>query len=141
MIKASAVAQEHIDDHHEAGLKTSPGSSDLSGYTPPLKTGIGIRVTRLDGQLLWVNPEYCRILGYSGKTLRGTPLFSLVFSGDVDTIKAAMLLVRAGKKPAPYEYRVITRRKRVRWLCEKLTLAHNNGEATLIGTSIDVTDR
>jgi PAS domain S-box-containing protein len=93
------------------------------------------------GKFLFANQHLINILGYPADELLKMKALELVHPEDRVRVHENALAMLQGKSLAPYEFRVQTREGDVRWISESLSTISYQGERTVLGSSIDVTDK
>jgi len=101
---------------------------------------IGIYLIQ-SGKFLFANQHLINILGYPEDELWKMKALQIVHPEDQARVHENALAMLQGKSPAPYEYRVLTRDGDVRWVSESLETISYQGKRTVLGISIDVTDK
>ena len=104
-------------------------------------TRIGIALLQEEGAI-YTNPALQELSGYSGDELRHLSLFDLLHPEDVGRIKGYRRERLSGREaPTRYETRLITKSRVEKWLEVTTSTFMLNGKATILTTSLDVTDR
>ena len=99
---------------------------------------IGSYILR-DRRFIYVNPEFCRITGYSKEELIGMPSLDLVHADYREHVKENARLMLTGQKTTPYEFRVVDRGGRVKWVMESVTSVKHEGARAALGYFMDIT--
>lgn len=87
----------------------------------------------------YVNPEFCRITGYTKKELVGMRSLRLVHENyREDVLKNALLMLK-GKRNTPYEFCVVDSKGRVKWVMETVTPVKHEGRRAALGYFMDIT--
>jgi PAS domain S-box-containing protein len=94
------------------------------------------------GKFIYVNPTAADTAGYGLDEMVGLDLWQLVYPEDRD-ILWEKIQQRSAKDPANnrYEFRYITRKGNVRWLEMLVVPIVYEGEKTILGHGIDITER
>lgn len=92
-----------------------------------------------DRRFKYVNAEFCRITGYSKEELVGMPSLDLVHEDYKEYVKENAKLMLTGQKTSPYEFRVVDRVGRVRWVMETVTSVKHEGVRSALGYFMDIT--
>lgn len=93
------------------------------------------------GKFQFVNQIVAKMLGYSQKELIGMDNLQMIHPEDR---KLAMKLgteMLRGKRTAPFEYRLVTRDGRIRWIMETMTYIPYRGSRAILGNSMDITEQ
>ena len=101
---------------------------------------VGVYVLQ-HGKFQFVNQNVADLLGYSQQELIGMNNIQMVHPEDrklAEQMGAAML---TGKRTSPFEYRLVTRDGRIRWIMETLTYIQYRGARAILGNSMDITEQ
>ncbi|MDZ7665529.1 MAG: PAS domain S-box protein [Desulfotignum sp.] len=101
---------------------------------------IGSYIVR-NGRFRYVNPEFCRITGYSKKKLTGMQSLDLVHPDYRDHVLKCAKQMLAGQRTTPYEFRVVDRKGRVKWVMETVTSVKHEGNRAALGFFMDITQQ
>lgn len=105
----------------------------------------GMRAVDLDGRIIYVNPAFCRIVGYTESELMGQqpPTVSYWPPEDVDRIFASINAARAANPCPPVEYEFMRRDgTRFNALLYEARLVDSDGKQTgWMGSVVDITER
>ncbi len=102
----------------------------------------GIYIASLDGSIIYVNPRFEEISGYSCQELIGTNIFRLIHPEDKERVKE-MSARRAAGLPVP-EYwtcRAIRKNGAVGWVEVRSNLTQYEGRPVLQGNFVEITER
>ncbi len=101
---------------------------------------MGIYIVQ-DGEIKYVNNQYCEYTGYGEKELLGTSADRIILYLDRDTVKqGAREMIESGQK-TPYEYRIINKDGEVKWFTETVTKIKYRDRSAILGSVADITDR
>jgi len=89
----------------------------------------------------YVNPEFCRITGYTRDELTGMQSLLLVHPDYRAHVKENAVLMLAGGKNTPYEFQVVDKAGRVKWVMETVTAVKHEGRRAALGYFMDITRR
>ncbi|MEX1313005.1 MAG: PAS domain S-box protein [Desulfotignum sp.] len=92
-----------------------------------------------DGRFRYVNPEFCRITGYSKETLTRMRSLDLVHPDFRDHVMKCAKEMLTGQRTTPYEFRVVDRMGRVKWVMETVTSVKHEGTRAALGFFMDIT--
>ena len=91
------------------------------------------------GRFKYVNPEFCRITGYSQEELIGMPSMDLVHVDYRDHVKEMARLMLSGQSTTPYEFRVVDGSGRVQWVMETVTSVKYEGARATLAYFMNIT--
>ncbi len=94
-----------------------------------------------DGKFQFVNPHIPEYSGYSESELIGKDSFSFVHPDDRAQLRVNTIAMLKGKRNNPYEYRIIDRNGRIRWLMETVRSITYGGKRAVLGNTMDITER
>jgi len=103
------------------------------------KSFAGVYVVQ-DGVFKYINPNAASYADYHADELIDSKGKSLVIPEDRFSAQRHALEMLKGERTAPYEYRVLTKEGRVRWIMETVSPAVYEGRPAVIGNSMDVTE-
>lgn len=87
----------------------------------------------------YVNPEFCRITGYTKEELIGTPSLDLVHVDDRGHVKENAMRMLTGQRTTPYEFCVVDGKGQVKWVMETVTSVKHEGTLATLGYFMDIT--
>jgi len=94
-----------------------------------------------DGRFRLVNRQLAYILGYDEDELIGRPALGFVLMEDRNAVRDnAVRMLKAGSSVG-YEFRIITKQARIKWVMETVTPVHYHKKRATLGSLIDVTER
>jgi len=94
-----------------------------------------------DGRFRLVNRQLAYILGYEEDELIGRPTLGFVLMEDRNSVHDnAVKMLKAGSSVG-YEFRIITKQARIKWVMETVTPVHYHEKRATLGSLIDVTER
>ena len=115
--------------HTEEMLKTLSTSSPL-----------GIYIVQ-DGEIKYVNRQFCEYTGYGEEDLIGTSADRLVLYLDRDSVKEKSRQMLERMSAEPYEYRISSKGGEIKWLTETVTRIRFRDGNAVLGSVADITDR
>jgi len=93
------------------------------------------------GRFVSCNPAFEKITGHNKDELRDMHHLSLVFPADRDIVRTNAVSMLKGLRETPYEFRIFTRDREVRWILETVISISYRGERAVLGNSTDITER
>jgi len=121
-------------------LKQSLRESENSYKTIWESSLAGIYVSQ-DGEFQTVSPIAASFTGYGLEELIGKKSDSIIFPEDKGEVKRNARAMLCGKRSSPYEFRIITKQKEIRWVMETVTSTLFKGKPAILGNSMDITER
>jgi PAS domain S-box-containing protein len=115
--------------HVEEMLRTLSASSPL-----------GIYIIQ-DGEIKYVNRQYCEYTGYGEEDLIGTSAERLVLYLDRELVREKSREMLEQRSAEPYEYRISGKDGEIRWLTETVTRIRFRGRSAVLGSVADITER
>jgi len=94
-----------------------------------------------DGLFVYVTKNAANYYGYDVEMLIGTKPQNIILPEDEAEIRSMAIEMIKGKRTAPYEYRIVTKDDKVRWIMETVSLISFNGRPAVLGNCIDITER
>jgi PAS domain S-box-containing protein len=91
------------------------------------------------GRFRVVNPVVVFYTGYSPEEIIGSRADFMVHPDDQSAVKKNSLAMRNGSLFLPYEFRVITKQKEIRWVLEVVAPIIFKGEPAILGSAMDIT--
>lgn len=92
-----------------------------------------------DGKFRVINPVICEYTGYTQEEIIGNHADFMVHPEDKARVKKNSLAMRNGKLLEPYEYRILTKEKELRWVLEVVAAIHFEGKPAVLGNDMDIT--
>ena len=92
-----------------------------------------------DRRFTYVNDEFCRITGYSREELTGIVSLELVHEDYRKLVKECAKQMLTGIRTTPYEFRVVDKEGRVKWVMESITSVKHEGTRAALGYFMDIT--
>ncbi len=103
------------------------------------KSFAGVYVVQ-DGVFKYINTNAAFYAGYHAEELIGSRGENLIVPEDREAAQHHAVEMLRGELTTPYEYRVMTKDNRVRWIMETVSSGVYEGRPAVIGNSMDVTD-
>ena len=104
------------------------------------KSFAGVYVVQ-DGKFRFLNSNAASYFGYTQDELIGRESMKLVHPEDREQLKKNVIDMLHGERLFPYEFRIITREGRIKWLMEMVASISWEGERAVLGNSMDLTER
>lgn len=101
---------------------------------------VGIYMVQ-NGKFLALNPVALSYTGYRLNDLVGKRADRLIFPEDKELVKENARAMLRGKRPSPYEFRIITKQQGIRWVMETVSSTVFQGRPAILGNSMDITER
>jgi len=93
------------------------------------------------GKVRYANPYLPQSAGYSEENIIGRKVLSLVHPEDRENVKANAIDMLRGRRSSAYEYRIIDKSGKTRWLLETVSSIKYKGKKATLGSSMDITER
>ncbi|OGP49528.1 MAG: hypothetical protein A2Y79_11435 [Deltaproteobacteria bacterium RBG_13_43_22] len=125
------------------GLKRlkRPVSESENFYKTLLESSLaGIYVLQ-DGKFQVINSIAASYTGYPQEELIGKRADSIIFPEDKKEANRNARDMLSGKRLSPYEFRIATKQKQIRWIMETVTSTLFEGKPAVLGNSMDITER
>jgi len=100
---------------------------------------IGIFIVQ-NGKFLYVNRPFERIVGYNINELFSTETLNYIHPDDREIVGTYARNSLKNGLCQPYEYRVITKSGKIRWVLETIISIHYQGKKAALGNFMDVTE-
>lgn len=94
-----------------------------------------------DGKARIINPELMKTTGYSEDELLTLPALGLVHPEDREKVRNEAIAMLTGERQHPYEFRVVTKEGRIRWILETVTSIRYQGRPATLASFMDITYR
>ena len=95
----------------------------------------------VDGKIYAMNPIAIAFTGYDVQELIGQESDFLVHPDDREAVKANARAMLKGERTSPYEFRVLTKQKEVRWVVEAIVPIMFRGKRAILANEMDITQR
>lgn len=94
-----------------------------------------------DGRFKFINSHFCGYTGYTeAEMLKMNPASFILPEDRRKTAKNAHMMLKE-QRFSPYEFRIITKDRRIKWIMETVMPIKFNGRRAILGNSMDVTER
>jgi PAS domain S-box-containing protein len=104
------------------------------------KSFAGVYVVQ-NGEFKFANANAVSYTGYDAGELIGKECDSIIHPEDLKKAKMNSRAMLRGERSLPYEFRIITKNGRIRWIAETVTPITYEGKPAILGNSMDITDR
>jgi|Deesub1362A_J573_1020465.scaffolds.fasta_scaffold00989_1 PAS domain S-box-containing protein len=105
-----------------------------------ISSPIGIYIVQ-DGKFQLINSQFQKITGYSEDELIGKHSLSLVIPEDREIVRKNAVKMLKGERSFPYEYRIVAKDGRIKWILETVTSVKHLGRRASLGNFMDITER
>lgn len=103
--------------------------------------GVGVTVTR-NGQVLFANESWCKLIGYTAEEIRSFDFYDIVHPVSRQLIRERGLARMRGKEvPDRYETQFCHKNGTILWIDISAFLIEYEGMTAVISTMVDITDR
>ncbi|NLN59770.1 MAG: PAS domain S-box protein [Deltaproteobacteria bacterium] len=89
----------------------------------------------------FVNPHIREYAGYSEEEMLNMDPPSIIHPADRNTARKNAIRMLKGRRFSPYEFRIITKDGRVRWILETVKSIRYQGERAVLGNSMNTTEQ
>ena len=93
------------------------------------------------GKFLFVNTRILDYSGYVEEELLALNSTDIIHPQDRAMVAKQASRMLKGQRFSPYEFRVITRDGRVKWIMETITSISFRGSQAILGNSMDITEQ
>ncbi|MCX5833504.1 MAG: PAS domain S-box protein [Deltaproteobacteria bacterium] len=122
------------------GVIITPGNSDPLYTILANSSYAGVYMVQ-DGKFAFANHHAAHYAGYGPQEMLGVPTLKVVHPEDRETARENAVRMLKGFRSAPYEFRIITKDGRVRWIMETVTPITYRGKRAVLGNSMDITEQ
>ncbi|MDF9409805.1 PAS domain S-box protein [Pelotomaculum isophthalicicum JI] len=99
---------------------------------------VGIFIVQ-DGKFQFVNPRFLKYTHCSEEELIGMDSFRFIIPEDREIVRENAVKMLKGKRLTPYEYRVMGKGGKTRWIMETVSSINYRGKPAVLGNSLDIT--
>lgn len=138
-MKTSPAGELSPDSDLQAD-KGSPGLENNLFQSLKKNPQIGIYLIRR-GRFLFVNHYMIDIMGYTEEELLAMDILRIIHPDDRVRVQESAKAMLKGKNREPYEFRFLTKGGEIRWASETVDIIDYRGEKTVLGSSVDVTEK
>lgn len=93
------------------------------------------------GKFQIINPVALSFTGYKFDELVGKKSNSIIHPDDRKRVKKNAMAMLSSEFTDPYEFRIITKQKKICWVAETITSINLRGEPAIMGNAMDITLR
>jgi PAS domain S-box-containing protein len=93
-----------------------------------------------DKKIIFVNPKFVEITGYSEEELLGQDYFFLVAPEVSEKVRSRAVQMLKGHNLPPYEYQFITKTGETKWVMEQVITTMVKGKRASLGYFVDITE-
>jgi len=94
-----------------------------------------------DGKICFANPHIPNYSGYLEAVLYGVEIINFVHPEDREMVRNNASEMLRGNRTAPYEYRIVDKNGRIKWLMETVTSITYRGKQAVLGNTMEITDK
>ncbi|MCX5844790.1 MAG: diguanylate cyclase [Deltaproteobacteria bacterium] len=94
-----------------------------------------------NGKLQFVNPHIPEYSGYLEEELIEMDILDFVYPDDREIVRKNAVDMLEGKRSTPYEFRIVDREGRIRWLMEMVASITYEGKQAVLGNTMDITEK
>lgn len=99
---------------------------------------VGVYILQ-DRKFQFVNPHIAEYAGYREEEMVGMESLSLIHPDDRLLARKNAIRMLKGQRFSPYEFRIITREGRIKWIMETSTPIYYKGKRAVLGNSMNIT--
>jgi PAS domain S-box-containing protein len=94
-----------------------------------------------DGKFQFTNPHIQEYAGYSEREMLGMDSLRLIHPIDRVPARENAIRMLKGQRLSPYEFRIMTRDGRTKWILESVTSIRYRGRRAVLGNSMNITEQ
>jgi len=94
-----------------------------------------------DGKFRYINTSAVEYAGYTAEELIDQYSDIIVHPEDREMVKKKGQEMLLGKSSSPYEFRMVTKEGRIRWIMQIVSPIQYEGKPAVLGNAIDITER
>jgi two-component system, NarL family, sensor kinase len=138
MAASNALLQTEIRDRERIQQTLTENEAKFRLVAETVACGIWIHQ---DGRLRYFNPQCEAISGYSRQELAEIDIWQLVHPDSREAVRErGKSRLLSEHVPSRYEFRILTRNAKVRWLDFSATMIQYQGRPAVLGTAFDITE-
>ena len=141
MINASRVGEALRDKNIVVIYEDITGRKRIEdAYMTMARSSVaGVYIVK-DGVFVFGNHRFAKVAGYSEEELIGLEALSIVHPDDQKRARNCIVRMLRGDSSTPYEFRIITKDGKIRWMMEAVTSIPVEGGRAVLGNSMDITE-
>ncbi|MEN6624484.1 MAG: PAS domain S-box protein, partial [Smithella sp.] len=93
-----------------------------------------------DGKIRFINTSAISYAGYTAEEAIGHDSDMLVHPEDREKVKMLAREILSGKRKSAYDFRLVTKQNKIRWISQTVTPIQYEGRPAILGNAIDITD-
>ncbi|HPE38923.1 MAG TPA: EAL domain-containing protein [Bacillota bacterium] len=134
----------NITEQKNASLELERTTHKFEAVMNSIQGGIAIFDANQEYRLIYCNPGWYRMLGYTENDFEGNhdAISGLMYRDDAQLLREKCMDIRKTGKPFSFEYRMYHKSGRVLWIKSDVTLMHDvqdTDDVRLLATSTDIT--
>jgi len=94
-----------------------------------------------DGKFRYINTSAVEYAGYTAEKLIGRHSDIIVHPEDREMVKETGRQMLLGETSSPYEFRMVTKKGRIRWIMQIVSPIQYEGKPAVLGNAIDITEK
>jgi PAS domain S-box-containing protein len=94
-----------------------------------------------DGKIKFINSAAIAYAGYTPEDMIGKDADFVIHPEDRESVKNNTRDMLKGVDKTPYEFRIITKQGKIRWVMQTVTSIQHEGCRAILGSTMDITDR
>jgi PAS domain S-box-containing protein len=94
-----------------------------------------------EGHFKFINPRFCDYTGYTQEEMLKMNPSSFILSEDRSKTAKNANMMLTEQRFSPYEFRIVTKDGRIKWIMETVMPISFNGRKAILGNSMDITER
>lgn len=128
-------------EHAAKRRKPAPGAGEKSFFHEIIASNlqIGVYVVQ-DRKIKFANRHITRYSGYPMEELLDVDISSFVHPEDRKEVRSRAIAMLRGGHQVPYEFRIIDKRGRTKWLMESVSSIQFNGQRAVLGNTMEITE-
>jgi PAS domain S-box-containing protein len=100
---------------------------------------IGVYVVQ-DKKIKFANSHITRYSGFSQQELLGVDISSFVHPEDQQNVRNKAISILKTQYQVPYEFRIIDKKGKIKWLMESVTSIQYKGKRAVLGNTMEITE-
>ncbi len=138
MAADNAALQAEIHDREQIQRTLREGEAKFRSMAETVACGIWIHQ---DGRFRYFNPQVEAITGYSRQELASADIWQLVHPDSREAVRErAEARLRGSKVPSRYQFKILTRTGKERWVDFSATMIQYDGRPAVLASAFDITE-